>query len=107
MKPTAFDEMTTESGGIRPHYATYEQWLSGQTHDALAHKRVEADRGFHRLGITFAVYGDAEGTERLIPFDQIPRILPAHEWAQLAAGLRQRVCALNTFCMTSTTVRKS
>jgi uncharacterized circularly permuted ATP-grasp superfamily protein len=57
---------------------------------------------FRRVGITFAVYGDkegagGEGTERLIPFDQIPRVIPAHEWRDLERGLRQRVTALNRF----------
>jgi len=60
-------------------------------------KRAEADALFHRLGITFAVYGENEGTERLIPFDVVPRILPAQEWAKLEAGLKQRVRALNAF----------
>ena len=97
MRTNAYDEMSAADGAVRPHYAAYDRWLSDQTAEALARKRAEADRGFHRLGITFAVYGDEEGTERLIPFDQIPRMLPAHEWTQLAAGLRQRVRALNTF----------
>ncbi len=60
-------------------------------------KRTEADALFHRVGITFAVYGENEGTERLIPFDIVPRILPAHEWARLEQGLKQRVRALNAF----------
>jgi uncharacterized circularly permuted ATP-grasp superfamily protein len=52
---------------------------------------------FHRVGITFAVYGEEAGTERLIPFDIVPRIIPASEWRTLAAGLKQRVRALNAF----------
>jgi len=52
---------------------------------------------FRRVGITFAVYGNEAGTERLIPFDLIPRIVPAQEWQTLQAGLRQRVDALNRF----------
>jgi uncharacterized circularly permuted ATP-grasp superfamily protein len=63
----------------------------------LARKRVEADVIFRRVGITFAVYGSDAGTERLIPFDIIPRIIPSSEWAQLQAGLKQRVQALNLF----------
>jgi len=97
MKATAYDEMYAADGAVRPHYAEFADWLAGQPKETLARKREEADLVFHRLGITFAVYGEAEGTERLIPFDQIPRILPAAEWAQLAAGLRQRVRALNAF----------
>jgi uncharacterized circularly permuted ATP-grasp superfamily protein len=63
-------------------------------------RRDEAEMIFRRVGITFAVYGDkdgGEGTERLIPFDQIPRVIPAHEWRELERGLRQRVTALNRF----------
>jgi uncharacterized circularly permuted ATP-grasp superfamily protein len=63
----------------------------------MADKRAEADLVFRRVGITFAVYGEAAGTERLIPFDVIPRIIPVDEWQQLEAGLRQRVRALNMF----------
>jgi uncharacterized circularly permuted ATP-grasp superfamily protein len=97
MQATAYDEMTTADGAVRPHYAAFAEWLADQPQETLARKREEADLVFHRLGITFAVYGEAEGTERLIPFDQIPRILHAAEWARLAAGLRQRVRALNAF----------
>jgi uncharacterized circularly permuted ATP-grasp superfamily protein len=97
MKAKAYDEMYTADGAVRPHYAEFAAWLASQPKETLARKREEADLVFHRLGITFAVYGEAEGTERLIPFDQIPRILPAAEWTTLAAGLRQRVRALNAF----------
>jgi len=65
--------------------------------ERIARKRAEADLAFHRVGITFAVYGEEAGKERLIPFDIIPRIIPAHEWKSLQSGLRQRVKALNMF----------
>ena len=81
----------------RPHYQGFDRWLSGQPADIVARKRVEADLMFRRVGITFAVYGSEAGTERLIPFDIIPRIIPADEWALLQQGLRQRVQALNLF----------
>ena len=61
------------------------------------HKRREAEIAFHRVGITFSVYGEESGNERLIPFDMVPRIVPAAEWRMLEAGLRQRVHALNLF----------
>ena len=93
----AFDEMYTPAGAARPHYRGYESWLGSQSQEAMANKRAEADLVFRRVGITFAVYGEAAGTERLIPFDVIPRIIPAGEWQQLEAGLRQRVRALNMF----------
>ena len=93
----AFDEMYAADGTVRPHYRGYESWLAAQSAQAVANKRAEADLLFRRVGITFAVYGEAAGTERLIPFDVIPRIIPAAEWQQLEAGLRQRVRALNMF----------
>ncbi len=82
---------------VRPHYREFERWLASQPPDIVARKRVEADLMFRRVGITFAVYGSDAGTERLIPFDIIPRIIPAVEWAMLQQGLKQRVQALNLF----------
>ena len=96
-KPVFFDEMHGSRGQMRPHYADYAAWLAGMPPERIAAKRAEADALFHRFGITFAVYGEGEGKERLIPFDIIPRIIPAAEWKQLADGLRQRVRALNAF----------
>ena len=93
----AFDEMYTPERVARPHYRGYESWLEAQSPQTMDNKRAEADLVFRRVGITFAVYGEAAGTERLIPFDVIPRIIPADEWQQLEAGLRQRVRALNMF----------
>jgi uncharacterized circularly permuted ATP-grasp superfamily protein len=88
-------------GAVRDHYRAYAQWLSQQSPDVMWARRDEAEMIFRRVGITFAVYGakdeDGAGTERLIPFDLIPRIIPAHEWAQLERGLVQRVTALNRF----------
>jgi uncharacterized circularly permuted ATP-grasp superfamily protein len=81
----------------RPHCESYWKWLKSQPDEVLERARIEADFFFRRVGITFAVYGDEAGTERLIPFDLIPRILPASEWQTLESGLRQRVTALNQF----------
>jgi uncharacterized circularly permuted ATP-grasp superfamily protein len=81
----------------RAHYRRYTDWLAAQPAERLAQKRAEADALFHRVGITFAVYGQEEGAERLIPFDIVPRVLPADEWLRLEAGLKQRVRALNAF----------
>src|SRR5262245_20800822 len=92
-----FDEMHAADGGVRQSYSEYSTWLAEQSSELLSNKRAEADLVFRRVGITFAVYGDDAGTERLIPFDIIPRIIPAAEWRQLEAGLRQRVKALNRF----------
>ncbi len=93
-----FNEMYVDaSGQTRPHYREFESWLANQPPEIVERKRVEADLAFRRVGITFAVYGSDAGTERLIPFDIIPRIIPATEWAQLQTGLKQRVQALNLF----------
>ena len=95
--PVLFDEMFTADQQVRAHYQPFHDWLKQQPDNFMASKREEADLIFRRVGITFAVYGDDAGTERLIPFDQIPRIIPAHEWKTLQAGLKQRVRALNMF----------
>ncbi len=91
------DEMLDVHGAPRPHCGAYWKWLEAQPPDQLARKRSEADALFHRVGITFAVYGEDAGTERLIPFDIVPRILPLEEWTRLEAGLKQRAHALNAF----------
>ncbi|MET0988132.1 MAG: circularly permuted type 2 ATP-grasp protein [Steroidobacteraceae bacterium] len=92
-----YDEMHADNGDVREHYQRFADWLAKTPSDRVAQKRAEADTLFHRVGITFAVYGEEAGTERLIPFDIVPRIIPAAEWEQLAAGLKQRVRALNAF----------
>ncbi|HKB53630.1 MAG TPA: circularly permuted type 2 ATP-grasp protein [Ramlibacter sp.] len=87
--------------GVREHYRAYADWLARQPGEVMRARREEAEMIFRRVGITFAVYGakdeDGAGTERLIPFDLIPRIIPAHEWSRLERGLVQRVTALNRF----------
>ena len=92
-----YDEMLQADGGIRPHYRAFADWIERTPPERVAKKREEAERAFHRLGITFTVYGENEGTERLIPFDLVPRIIPGSEWAMLERGLKQRVQALNAF----------
>ncbi|MCB1913175.1 MAG: circularly permuted type 2 ATP-grasp protein, partial [Rhodocyclaceae bacterium] len=89
--------MADAQGEIRPQYGEFAAWLSSMPDDRLARKRAEADTLFHRFGITFAVYGEDTGVERLIPFDIIPRIITAAEWSTMSAGLSQRVQALNAF----------
>ncbi|HYM48085.1 MAG TPA: circularly permuted type 2 ATP-grasp protein, partial [Burkholderiaceae bacterium] len=101
----AYDEMYDGHERVRVHYRELERWLTEQTPEAMQFKRAEADLVFRRVGVTFAVYGerdegegsDGQGTERVIPFDVVPRIIPAAEWKQLEAGLKQRVRALNMF----------
>ncbi len=96
-----FDEMRSGANDVREHYAAFEHWLKSQPEDTMRARREEAEVIFRRVGITFAVYGakdeDGAGTERLIPFDLIPRVIPRHEWADMERGLVQRVTALNRF----------
>ena len=96
-----FDEMHDGRQQVRPHYQSYHRWLAQQADQVMQARREEAEMIFRRVGITFAVYGakdeEGAGTERLIPFDLIPRIIPAQEWATMEAGLVQRVTALNRF----------
>lgn len=92
-----FDEMNGFGGGLRAPYAAFAEWLGVQRIDTLSLKTSEAETLFRRSGITFAVYGDEDTTERLIPFDILPRIIAAAEWRRLEAGIEQRVKALNAF----------
>ncbi|GMV54896.1 MAG: hypothetical protein AMXMBFR6_07010 [Betaproteobacteria bacterium] len=92
-----YDEMYTPEHAVRPHYRAFADWLAATPPEVIQRKREEAEITFHRVGITFAVYGEEAGRERLIPFDIVPRIIPADEWGLMAAGLRQRVRALNAF----------
>lgn len=93
----SFDEMNGFGGGLRAPYAEFAEWLGVQRIEALSLKSSEAETLFRRSGITFAVYGDEDKSERLIPFDILPRIIAAAEWRRLEAGIEQRVKALNAF----------
>ncbi len=104
MSGAKFDEMNAGDASVRAHYQSYQRWLERQPDAVMQARRAEAEMIFRRVGITFAVYGDKDdgnsetgGTERLIPFDLIPRIIPAHEWDSMERGLVQRVTALNRF----------
>jgi uncharacterized circularly permuted ATP-grasp superfamily protein len=93
----AFDEMKGADGAVRPAYAQLSAWLDEVRPDVLDIRRREAELLFRRIGITFAVYGEADAQERLIPFDVIPRIFSAVEWTLLRRGLEQRVTTLNLY----------
>ncbi|MBN8504098.1 MAG: circularly permuted type 2 ATP-grasp protein [Burkholderiales bacterium] len=105
MNRVMFDEMLRSGSqpspeAARAHYQSYARWLAEQPLQRMRERREQAELIFRRVGITFAVYGDkddGEGTERLIPFDLIPRVIPADEWTELEKGLAQRVTALNRF----------
>lgn len=96
-----YEQLPYQGAAIRNHYKRYDQWLAKQPPEVMRSRREEAEMIFRRVGITFAVYGakdeDGSGTERLIPFDLLPRIIPAHEWERMEKGLVQRVTALNRF----------
>jgi uncharacterized circularly permuted ATP-grasp superfamily protein len=96
-KPPAFDEMTLPDGSVRSVYDNVDKWLREAAVDRLDLKRREADTIFRRLGITFSVYTEGGDPERLIPFDIIPRVFGADEWARLSAGAIQRVKGINAF----------
>ncbi len=92
-----FDEMFDEKGNPRPHYKNFVERFDGLTETEFNRKREAIDLSFLQQGITFTVYGNQESTERIFPFDMVPRIIPNSEWTHLARGLKQRIEALNLF----------
>ena len=92
-----FDEMLNESGEVRPAYLAYGDWLEGEETRNLRKKSSDAEALFRRIGVTFNVYGEEEESERLIPFDIIPRIISSLEWSRLTRGIEQRIRAINAF----------
>jgi uncharacterized circularly permuted ATP-grasp superfamily protein len=95
----AFDELwgTSRDRQARQGFEPLARWLADMPPPELDRRQQAAEAAFRSLGITFAVYGDDEAAERIIPFDIIPRIFTAREWANLSAGLEQRVRAINAF----------
>src|SRR5271166_1058677 len=92
-----YDEMFLSAGTARPHYVRLFEKLGGMAPSQFEERRKLADLSFLLQGITFTVYSDGRGTERLFPFDLIPRIIPNSEWQRIDSGLAQRVVALNLF----------
>jgi uncharacterized circularly permuted ATP-grasp superfamily protein len=92
-----FDEMLDKDGQVRPHYRKFREHFKALTPQEFDHKRHSVDVAFLRQGVTFNVYGDSAGTEKIFPFDLLPRIIPAKEWDFLERGLTQRITALNLF----------
>jgi len=92
-----FDELQGDGDTPRPPYRSYADWFESEDIKDLNRKSAEAESFFRRTGITFNVYGQAEADERLIPFDIVPRIISAREWARLTKGIEQRVRAINAF----------
>src|SRR5215210_5856643 len=95
---SVFDEMFEALGTPREHYAPVVQRLSKLAASAFDRRRRMADVSFRNQGITFTVYGDQRGVEKIFPFDLVPRIIPAKEWDVIERGLVQRITALNLFC---------
>lgn len=93
-----FDEMFEATGRPRGHYAAVFERTRAMSPELLQRRRRMADVAFRNQGITFTVYGDATGVERIFPFDLMPRIIPAPEWQTIERGLVQRITALNLFC---------
>src|SRR6266849_3045859 len=89
--------MRGHDGEIRPAYAALHAWLGGLPPDLLDHRRREAELIFRRIGITLAVYGEADSTERLTPFAVSPRIMAPQEGVVLRRGLEARVKAINAY----------
>ena len=92
-----FDELLDGDGAIRPHYRRFCALFQSLGQEEFADKRHSVEMAFLRQGITFNVYGDSQGAERIFPFDLVPRIIPAREWEVVERGLAQRISALNLF----------
>src|ERR1700683_1895360 len=92
-----FDEMFSAEGQVRPHYAALFERFQNLDKEEFDQRRSAVDAAFLRQGITFTVYSDEQGTERIFPFDLMPRIIPAAEWNMIESGLIQRMKALNLF----------
>ena len=92
-----FDEVFSGDLQVRPHYDRVIKSLSSLSPNDFAMRQQTADAAFLKQGVTFTVYGDEKGTERIFPFDLMPRIIPQSEWEHVEAGLIQRITALNLF----------
>ena len=92
-----YDEMFASPGEPRTHYGVLRDHLKTMTAEMFAERRRVADAAFLYQGITFTVYGQEQGIERIFPFDLVPRIIPRAEWDHIERGLIQRVTALNLF----------
>src|SRR5687768_1064707 len=91
-----YDEMLS-TDGVREHYLHVIETFSSLPADEIRRQKHSADMSFLNQGITFTVYGDEEGTERIFPYDLLPRVIPHSEWNRIERGLTQRITALNVF----------
>jgi uncharacterized circularly permuted ATP-grasp superfamily protein len=93
----AYDEMREPNGDLRPHYRALAETLASLPPEELQRRKQSADVSFLTQGITFTVYGRDEGTERIFPYDLLPRLITSPEWDRIERGLTQRITALNLF----------
>src|SRR6185436_4190209 len=92
-----FDEMFGEIGEPRASARTLVNNVEALRDGELMNRQQAAERALLQAGITFNVYGENAGTEKIFPFDLVPRIMPASEWSRVEKGLKQRIHALNLF----------
>src|SRR6476661_8058871 len=92
-----FDEMFAADGVARPHYRSVGDAFREVTAGEFSNKQAAVEAAFMRGGVTFTVYNDSQGTERIFPFDCVPRVISAEEWEVIEKGLIQRITALNLF----------
>ena len=92
-----YDEMFAADGTVRPHYLPVLQHFQEISEKEYNNKQTAVELSFMRGGVTFTVYSDSEGTERIFPFDCVPRVISSQEWDVIERGLIQRITALNLF----------
>ena len=92
-----YDEMFDEQNRPRAGAEAVVDRFNALPKEELKRRQHAAEKALLQMGITFSVYGDEQGTERIFPFDIVPRIIPRNEWAEIEAGLKQRIQALNLF----------
>jgi len=92
-----YDELFVATGKPRSHSVSLIKHMTSLGIEQLEQQRLTAEIALYKLGVTFNVYNDARGVEKIFPFDIIPRIIPAQEWSNLETGLKQRIQALNLF----------
>ena len=93
----AFDEAFDAAGNVRPLYRQAFDHFAAIGRDGMESLQYSADLSMLNQGVTFTVYSDARGTEKIFPFDLMPRILTDAEWSAIEAGVAQRMVALNLF----------
>src|ERR1700744_5682423 len=93
----SYDEMFAAERELHPHYSPLVELLTSLPQEEIQRRKQEADLSFLNQGITFTVYGQEQGTERIFPYDLLPRIITAAEWERVEKGLGQRITALNLF----------